>query len=135
MLIIRRFSLSSIGRRERIHKRMIMEECNKINLSNIPSGFINFHDIDNLAPRELAYTAHLASRGGLENEVLWNRIRDSFFQSIQGMKPKYLTRCFVSISEKSDLSHCELESVLLAVSRQVHRYRPVDLVMILSAVT
>ncbi len=110
------------------------EVDSKLKLSKIPTDFVHFDNIRGLPARQLAYTAHLAHRLGMENEDLWIRIRDAFLDSHDRMRPKLFTQCLVAIAKRpnllSDRTACRFASL---VANRANEFRFVDLVMIVNA--
>lgn len=108
----------------------------KIKFSKLPVGFLNFENIDLLPPRELAYTAHLAGRLEMVNEDLWEKIRDAFLESAKSMKGKHVTQCLVALARREEaLKPIHVSHILRTVSSTLSSYRPMDLVLVLHAVS
>ena len=133
----------SLGR-DRALRRVVSDEFEQIGstlkASKIPPGFVNFDNIESLRPRELAYTAHIAHRVGMENENLWERIHGAFMESLdfQTMKPKFLTQCVVALSARPNggvLSDCDIQLVIQTVGKRVREFRPIDLVLLLHSLS
>ena len=128
----------SIGR-ERAQRRVLSDEFEQISgsslkASKLPPGFVNFDNIESLRPRELAYTAHLAHRVGMENESLWMRIHSAFMESIEfkAMRPKFLTQCVVALSNREEIfSENDLRLILRKIGARVAEFRPIDHVLLL----
>ena len=110
----------------------------KINYSKLPSGFLNFDQIEILPPKALAYTAHLAGRMGMDNQDLWIRLRDAFVESLdsRSMKPKFIAQCVLALSRREEMISAKTVShVLRVVAHRVSEFRPVDLVLIFHSLT
>lgn len=139
-MISRSHILRTISR-ERAARRVINGDefdqlDTKIKLSKLPAGFLNFENIDLLPPRELAYTAHLAGRLGMENEDLWEKVRDAFLESAKSMKGKHVTQCLVALARREEaLKPVHVTHILRTVSSSLSSYRPMDLVLVLHAVS
>lgn len=132
----------SIGR-ERAQRRVLSDEFEQISgsslkASKLPPGFVNFDNIESLRPRELAYTAHLAHRVGMENESLWMRIHSAFMESIEfkAMRPKFLTQCVVALSNREEIfSENDLRLILRKIGARVAEFRPIDHVLLLHSLS
>lgn len=136
-------SFSSLAR-DRVQRRVMPEAIDQLEkslkLSKIPDGFVTFNDIENLGSRELAYTAHLASRLGMQNEQLWDRIRKTFLESVnhRSMNPKFLTQILIGIkrsksrSDNDEFTNAETGQILRAIVRRIDEYQFVDLVLIMN---
>jgi hypothetical protein len=125
--------------RERWGRKILVDEFSvpdsKLKLSKIPSDFINFSEVRRLPDRQLAYTAHLASRLGMSNEDFWKEIRDAFLDSFHRMKPKLFTQCFVSITNRENLlTQHDLKSIIASFTNRVCEFRLIDVIQIMHAV-
>jgi hypothetical protein len=140
MLRWTRNSLFPTLSRDRVQRRMIPEALDQlessIKLSKIPEGFVTFDDIENLRCRELAYTAHIASRSNMENEKLWERITQTFIQSVdhEAMTPKYLTQTLVAVKRSSvSLDSGKVSRIISAILKKIHEYKLTDLVLVINS--
>ena len=124
-----------LNARERTQKRILSDSFGPIKLTKIPENFINFDNIKFLPSRELAYTAHIANRTGLENQDLWERVRDAFLDSLGEMKSKHVTQCVIALSDNRALSKREVEGILRSVVEKIQAFRTVDLILILNSVS
>ena len=125
--------------RDRVNRRVVADEFeqleSKLKLSKIPLGFVSFDNISQLPPRQLAYTAHIAARAGMENEDLWKRLREAFLESLQFrcMKPKYLTQLVIPLVSRGLDAHA-IDSVMATVATRASEFRTIDIVLILHAI-
>jgi len=118
---------SALGR-QRAAKRVDLK------LSKIPTEFISFDNIRTLPPRQLAYTAHLAGRLGMDNEQLWDDIKFAFLDCFDRMKPKLFTQSLLALSNRDSLlSQREISRLAMHASRRATEFRVNDTVTLLQA--
>lgn len=114
-------------------KRRDLFSESSVNISKI-FDLVNFKDIESLPARELAYTANLASRGGVTNEKFWDRVKDAFIENDR-MNGKFTSQIFLAIN-KAKGNNPKLTAMCLSrVARNISAFGATDLILILHAIS